>query len=177
MSMAVVCREGERSMAQRAGRVTCPKCGANNFDTVTSCWKCGTPMGAGATAMASVPMPQAVAPTYVERVPQPSPPVAYAPVAPTAPPTGDSGVARRAAIALALTIPWIGLPAGWIFMMIEDSRKQTIGRVCAVWSMISLIPHVALMVWLTQATAKSILPLLTAFLQGYLRASQNGGGM
>ncbi|HLK60455.1 MAG TPA: hypothetical protein VKU00_28090 [Chthonomonadaceae bacterium] len=163
-------------MAQRAGRVTCPKCGANNFDTVTSCWKCGTQIGAGGTVMAAAPMPVVSAPSYVERAPQSPPPLSYAPVAQAATPTGDSRVARRAAIALALTIPWIGLPVGWIFMMIEDSRKQSIGRVCANWSLVALIPHIALMVWMTMATASFMETFVKPFLTGYMRGISGGRG-
>src|ERR1041385_4297041 len=100
MSMAVVCREGGRGMAQRAGRIICPQCGANNFDTVTSCWKCGAPVGAGAPVTATAPILSA--PAYAERMPQQSQPIAYAPAMPPIT-TGDAGVARRAAIALALT--------------------------------------------------------------------------
>ena len=35
-------------MVQRAGRVTCPKCGANNFDTVTTCYRCQSSLITGA---------------------------------------------------------------------------------------------------------------------------------
>jgi hypothetical protein len=76
---------------------------------------------------------------------------------------GDPGSARRAAIALALTFPWIGLPVGWIFMMIEDARKQAIGRICAVWSLFALIFHLLLMFALTQMAmsyVRELLPLL-----------------
>jgi hypothetical protein len=161
-------------MAQRAGRITCPKCGANNFDTVTSCWKCGAPVGAGAPVAAAVPIP--AAPAYSERMPPQPQPIAYAPSASPAIPAGDSRVARRAAIALALTIPWIGLPVGWIFMMIEDSRKQAVGRVCAAWSMIALVLHLALMGWMTQASINYLInhlgPLINA-----MQRTQGGGGM
>ena len=32
-------------MASADGRIACPKCGANNFDTVTVCWKCNNVHG------------------------------------------------------------------------------------------------------------------------------------
>ena len=165
-------------MAQRAGRVTCPKCGANNFDTVTSCWKCGTPMGAGATAMAAAPMAQA-APPYVERPSSQQPQMmGYAPAMPSGVAAGDIGVARRAAIALALTIPWIGLPVGWVFMMIEDSRKQAIGRVCANWSMLGLVLHLVIMGWMTVASVNFLVHSIPdAMIQSLKsRAAQSGEG-
>ncbi len=79
--------------------------------------------------------------------------------------TGDPAVARRAAIALALTIPFIGLPVGWVFMMIEDRNKQAIGRVCAVWSMVGLVLHLFLTYFMVQGTVRAmssfLLPVLT----------------
>jgi hypothetical protein len=126
-------------MAQRAGRLTCPRCGANNFDTVTVCWKCGAALQAGASATMA-PMTSGMPPQAMERAPMASP-SAYAPAAAS----GDPAVAKRAAIALALVFPWIGLPVGWIFMMIEDHRRQAVGRVCAVWSAIALFFHLLLM--------------------------------
>ncbi len=69
-----------------------------------------------------------------------SPAPAYMP----APASGDFGVARRAAIWFALTLPFISLPVGWTFMMIEDHRRQAIGRICVVWSCIALIFHLLL---------------------------------
>src|SRR5690348_15859072 len=96
-----------------------------------------------------MPNPQPSAMPGVERAPLPQ--TDYRPVgavsAYSAAPAvaGDPGTARRAAILLALTIPWIGLPVGWIFMMIEDGRRQAVGRVCAIWSVIGLILHLFLM--------------------------------
>ena len=168
-------------MAQRAGRLTCPRCGANNFDTVTSCWKCGAPVGAaGMAPSAPAPTVNTPAPTaYVqERAPaaysQPAP-MSYTAPAPAI--TGDSGVARRAAIALALTIPFVGLPVGWVFMMIEDRNKQAIGRVCAVWSMIGLVLHLILTYFMVQGTVKmlgSLLPQVMAGAAASRRASPGG---
>lgn len=166
-------------MAQRAGRVTCPRCGANNFDTVTSCWKCGAPVGAGGGAQAApMPAPQAMpagsapasppAAYQQERAPAYSqPPVSYP--APTAVPTGDPGVARRAAIALALTIPFVGLPVGWVFMMIQDREKQAIGRVCAIWSMIALVLHLFLTYFLVQQSMRMITGILLPVISGAAR--------
>ena len=133
-------------MAQSSGRVTCPRCGANNFETVSTCWKCGAPLhgagGASSASAASAASAFAVG-QGTERAASASGPAVY--WTPPVATTGDSGVATRAAIALALTFPWIGLPVGWCFMMIEDRRKQAIGRICAVWSMIALVIHLVLL--------------------------------
>jgi hypothetical protein len=158
-------------MAQRAGRLTCPRCGANNFDTVTVCWKCGAALHAGAGA-AMAPMASGMPPQAMERAPMPSPSV-YAPAAAS----GDPAVAKRAAIALALVFPWIGLPVGWVFMMIEDHRRQTVGRVCAVWSTIALVFHL-LLLFVAAEAAGGILQLVFSKAADVAAQSGNraGGG-
>lgn len=168
-------------MAQRAGRLTCPKCGANNFDTVSACWKCGAVLNQGATPMS---VTQVVTPTgYTPERAQP-PPLAY-PVGPVQPAggayapqavSGDPNVAKRAAILLALTIPWIGLPVGWIFMMIEDHRKQSIGRICAAWSVVALLFHIVLMTWATQASIQYLVKFVLPLIQGLSHGGGLGGG-
>src|SRR4051812_27646918 len=118
-------------MAQTAGRLSCPRCGGNNFETVSARWKCGTTLS-GATSMAAPLTMPPMASAPIERQPQQYSTPAYSGQQYASAVTGDSGVAKRAAIALALVIPWVGLPVGWVFMMIEDSRKQAVGRVCVV---------------------------------------------
>lgn len=141
-------------MAQRAGRTVCPRCGANNFDHVATCWKCGVPLTA--SGMSPAPAPPPGGPTRDAYRAEARPEMrqeapGHAPPSYPLSSAGDSGVARRAAIALALTLPWIGLPVGWVFMMIEDSRKQSIGRLCATWSMVALVFHLLLMFALGQS--------------------------
>jgi len=165
-------------MAQRAGRITCPRCGANNFDTVTSCWKCGSPVGqmAGTPMPAAMPQPAAamppMSPSPVQYTQERAPAPAYQP-APM--PTGDSGVAKRAALALGLTIPFVGLPVGWVFMMIEDRNKQAIGRWCAMWSMIGLVLHLFVTWFMIQQSVPLMIQLLGAATKGMSR--QNPGGI
>ena len=167
-------------MAQRPGRITCPRCGANNFDTVTSCWKCSAPVGAAQAAPAAVLAPQQMpgqpfSPTAGQpatqygqerATPYAQPASTYYP---PAGPTGDTGVARRAALALALTIPFLGLPVGWIFMMIEDRNKQAIGRWCAAWSMVGLLLHFVLTFFLFQQSVPFMLRLLVPAMEGAAR--------
>lgn len=122
------------------------------------------------------PMGQAgYAPAAQEMPGRPAASAAYAPYVGYA--SGDSGVARRAAIALALTIPWIGLPVGWVFMMIEDSRKQAIGRVCAVWSMIALIFHLLIMFVMAQSAGSLLLKTLLPLVDALSKGQGGGGGM
>ncbi|HZP83179.1 MAG TPA: hypothetical protein VFB21_16170 [Chthonomonadaceae bacterium] len=150
-------------MAQRAGRVTCPRCGANNFDNVAVCWKCSAPLQA-AGGHSGYAAPPAMERPYAA-------PAAYAPMMPD----GDPAVAKRAAIALALVFPWLGLPIGWAFMMVEDRRKQAIGRFCAVWSAVALFFHFLLMYALT-ASAISMLRQVLPSVSGAMRGAGQGGG-
>ena len=167
-------------MAQRTERISCPRCGANNFDTVTACWKCGTALGSGAAAGISASLPPTVpAASYsVERAITPAQnpygsagaaaghPNTYMNAAPALPAaSGDTGLAKRAAFWLGVTIPWIGLPIGWVFMMIEDSRKQSIGRVCVLWSVIGLLFHLVLFFFMAQYSTRILVNLLVPFMK------------
>ena len=162
-------------MAQTSGRLTCPRCGANNFETVSACWKCSAPLNGAVsanTASAASAASASVGGYGAERAMNVSAPIAY--MSPPVVVTGDSGVATRAAIALALTFPWIGLPVGWVFMMLEDRRKQAIGRICAVWSMIALVVHLLVTFVLLQSAMSQILPILTGVIKA--RSESGGGG-
>lgn len=168
-------------MAQSAGRISCPRCGANNFNTVTACWKCGTALSSGASqqSLASA-VPVQPPGTASGRMPVGTvsygqeAPVSYAPSAPL--PDGDPGVAKRAAIALGLTIPFLGLPIGWTFMMIEDRRKQSIGRICATWSLIGLLIQLVGMYVLAQQSVPIMMRLLGPALDSAARRSGGGSG-
>lgn len=122
--------------AGTGGRWVCTQCGANNFETVANCWKCGTAQFRPTTS----PPPAYSTPPRSE-----TPSVLNSPVyaAPTSRNVldGDPAVAKRAALLLALTFPWLGLPIGWAFMMIEDQRRQAIGRYCAWVSFFGLLAH------------------------------------
>ncbi|HLJ55047.1 MAG TPA: hypothetical protein VKT77_08390 [Chthonomonadaceae bacterium] len=153
-------------MAQRAGRIACPRCGANNFDTVTSCWKCGAPVGSNGIAAPMQPVTAGTAP-----VAQPAPyaqerlasqaaysqpaPAAYSPA-----PAGDHSAAKRAAVAFALTIPFLALPVGWVFVMLEDRQKQAIGKWCVNWSVLGLVLHTILTYFLVQSSMSYLMRIL-----------------
>lgn len=168
-------------MVQRTGRVTCPKCGANNFDTVATCYRCqsslitgaqppaampgGTGMmtdRAGKSVPMNAPLPPAINPAMNAPMNAPGQSPMMAPPSQAYMPDyngGDPGVARRAAVLLALTIPFIGLPVGWAFMMMEDRKRQAIGRYCVNWSLIALVFHLLLSFVFVQSLA-SYLPMI-----------------
>ena len=108
------------------GRVSCTRCGANNFDTVTACWKCGESLGAGHSA----------APGYAGAPSQGAS-------------AADAGTPGRAALWLGLLFPYFGLPIGLAFMMCDDRRRQEVGRICILWSGISMVAHVLVGIALT----------------------------
>ncbi len=158
-------------MAQHAGRITCPRCGTNNFDNMTNCWKCNNPLVSGMGAASERAMaPAGYAPSPISERAFSAPVFS----------NGDPNVAHRAAIALALVIPWVGLPVGWVFMMIEDSRKQAVGRVCVVWSSIALFFHLLLMYAFAASAAsllrQVVLPAISGAVQNMNRGN-GGGGM
>jgi len=92
-----------------------------------------------------------------------------------APSTGDYGVARRAAIAFALTLPYISLPVGWTFMMIEDHRRQAIGRICVIWSCVALFFHLLLGFVAAQAIGPYLTSVIT--MMGKVAAQPQGRDM
>lgn len=145
-------------MGHQAARVTCPRCGANNFDSVSTCWKCQAPLSA------------ARPPVFQERS------LAVAPGA-AAMQSGDPSVARRAAVALGVAIPYVGLPVGWVFMMIEDQRKQEVGRICVYWSLISLVVQTVLMFIAAQAMVPFLMSALHALAGGAARGLPSGAGL
>ena len=176
-------------MAQGNGRVTCPKCGANNFDTVAACYRCSAPLGPGSVpaGRSNPPRPgQSAAPTspLASQMSMGSPMTANGPVAYPAPAyaapgvsaaDGDPRMARRAAVLLALTVPFLGLPIGWAFMMMEDQRRQTIGRFCATWSLIGLVFHLLLM-FVGMASLTSYLPAILKASQAVSASARSGQG-
>jgi hypothetical protein len=140
-------------MAQNSGRITCPRCGANNFDTVTVCWKCNAPLAAAPSAGTS-PAPSAHASAMRLG-------------------GGSAAASERAALWLGLLFPYFGLPVGLVFMMLDDDRKQHLGRICILWSCLALVLHIAFMV----VASIGMRELLYAMLQGVRGAASRGTGM
>ena len=154
-------------MTQSGGRITCPRCGTNNFNTVTACWKCGTALAAGRAmpAMAPAPLPNTPRQEYSS---------SYVP--PVMSVSGDPAVAKRAAFWLAVTFPYFGLPIGWAFMMVEDHKRQTIGKYCATWSIVALIFHCLFLFASIQVTMSRLLPFLMNTAASAQRGVGSGGG-
>jgi hypothetical protein len=42
---------------------------------------------------------------------------------------------------LGLLFPYFGIPIGLAFIMCEDRRRQEIGRICIMWSLLSTVVH------------------------------------
>jgi hypothetical protein len=170
-------------MATRAGRVVCPRCGANNFDTVSACWKCSAPLGAGAAGMAApapaipvapaAPMPAyATAPSYA--APAAAPEYAsYRPI-PAAVSTGNPALSNRSAFWLGMLMPYFGFPIGLAFMMCDDQRRQEVGRICVFWSIVSGVIHLLLM-FVSLLGMRQYFGFLMQTLQSTIKNS--GGGM
>jgi len=132
-----------------AGRVRCLYCGANNFPTSAACWQCSRPLKAmpsapagGLSASASAPMPGVL----------PAPAVRPLPSA--------SALAPKAAAALGMLFPLVGLPAGIIFLMLDDPRKTQLGWTLIVWSIVGTVLSVVPLL----LTLGPILALLRGFL-------------
>ncbi len=106
-----------------AGRVRCVYCGANNFPSSAACWQCSRPLR---TMPAPANGPAAL----------PSGPVSAAPSPGAAirPALAESPLAPKAAAALGMLFPFVGLPAGMIFLMLDDPRKTRIGWLLIGWS-------------------------------------------
>lgn len=149
-------------MTQSSGRITCPRCGANNFETVTSCWKCSTPLAAGAGGRGAITLASELNSESPRHIPD------------ARASTGDPDLANRAALYLALVIPFIGLPVGWVFMMIEDRRLQRVGKTCVIWSLAGLIFHILLFGAFSNMVVHQIGPLLK-IMSGAAGGSSAGG--
>lgn len=148
-------------MAIRGGRIVCPRCGANNFDTVTACWKCSAPLGG------APPGPLPATPAAPDR---PAYPQAMA--HPALQQAGSPAAASRAAMWLGLLFPYFGIPVGLAFIMCEDRRRQEIGRQCILWSLLATFIHL-LLLFVTVMGLRPYFDLLFNVLRGQL--SRPGG--
>ncbi len=175
-------------MASNGGRIPCPKCGANNFDTVSACWKCSASLGSGSAPATSQQM-QATQPVYASQSPQ-----VYANAAPSMqnqernqvyqpvaqpiyrPDDGDPKMAKRAALLLAFTLPFFGLPIGWTLMMIQNRKHQQIGRFCATWSLVAFFAHMILFGILAAGSTPLLMKILVPILEAQSKGSSGGSG-
>ena len=134
-----------------AGRVRCLYCGANNFPSSAACWQCSRPLKAmPATPPANAP--GALPPSFSSDL---------TPTSVSRPALAESPLAPKAAAALGMLFPYVGLPAGMIFLMLDDPRKTQLGWLLIGWSIAGTILSVASLavtlgpVW---AVLRSLLP-------------------
>jgi len=89
---------------------------------------------------------------------------------------GDPRAAQRAAVWLGLSLPYFGYPIGWAFIMMENHKRQAIGRACILWSTIGLIAHFVLMIFASAALTPMMIKLLSAAMSSQGGGSGGGGG-
>lgn len=118
-------------------RVVCSRCGVNNFATQAACWKCGAPLGPAAVGRpaAATGAPSPATPGLVL-----SPSVGRA--------DADPSVAPVAAAGLALLFPLVAVPAGLVFLMLDDRRKIELGKILLIWGVVATIAHMLVTAWL-----------------------------
>lgn len=112
------------------GRITCAKCGANNFETQAACWKCGTSLAAGGRDLGVGSSSGASSDV------RPLSPVAFAP-----PATVDPSVAHWVGVIGGLLLPICMLPVGLAFLMWDDKRKVEVGRTATIASLVGTLFH------------------------------------
>ena len=108
----------------------CLYCGANNFPASAACWQCSRPLkavSAGGSEQSASPLPG------------PLPGIGAVPRPLVSRPNSESGLAPKAAAALGLMFPVIGLPVGIVFLMLDDPRKTQIGWMTIGWSVLGTI--------------------------------------
>ena len=145
------------------GRIVCPRCGANNFDTQAACWKCGASLAPGAANAA--PTPGAASGGSGPGVS--ATPVAPVSARPYAPPV-DPGIAIWSAVALALLFPVFAVPVGIVFLMLDDRRRAEVGRVAILWGVVGTVFHTVVTGILVKQTVAQFMPLLGAATGGKL---------
>jgi hypothetical protein len=129
-------------------RIRCMYCGANNFPSSPTCWQCGRPLQslrpsepAAAGALLGYP---------------PSARAGQAAAQPILSPRSESALAAKAAATLGLMFPYIGLPVGIVFLMLDDARKTQLGWITIGWSVAGTVANGLLLIPLLS-------PVLTFF--------------
>lgn len=118
-----------------AGRIVCAKCGANNFDTQAACWRCGAALsGAGRSPASAPPRPAGSG-----AAPVTSPSAFDAPYRPAR--DADPAIAAWAAGALAFLFPFVAVPVGLVFLMLDDRRKIEVGKITLIAGTLFSLVH------------------------------------
>lgn len=144
--------------ATETGRRVCPRCGANNFDTQAACWKCGAGLVGSAPPVAPPVAPVASPPLR----PSASDVPGARPVTPARPATTpvDPAIANWTAIISSLLMPYIMLPVGVVFLMLDDKRKLEVGRITLIASVVGTILHTIAFAAFSAAVYQQLLPFL-----------------
>lgn len=114
-------------------RVRCLYCGANNFPASPACWQCGRKLQAARTGPSST---ASASPAARE---DPLLPAFSAPLSAKSFTGVNPALAGKAAAALGLIFPWVGLPVGIVFLMLDDERKVKLGWATIWWSVLGTI--------------------------------------
>jgi len=123
-------------------RLVCPKCSANNFNTQAACWQCGAGLRGNG-------VPSAMRAADGAGTPSPTP-LPLTPARPDSIPS-DPAVAVWAAILLALFFPYVAVPVGIVFLMLDDRRKAEIGRIALVAGIVFTIAQSLVMTFFIKA--------------------------
>jgi uncharacterized membrane protein len=129
-------------------RVVCRQCGSNNFATQAACWKCGTALAAAVSSALT-----------------PSPVAASALPAPQA----ESPTALWSSLFLGILFPFIAIPVGFIFLMLDDRRKAQIGWWNLLFGTVGTILNVVV-------TMAMISPMLMGLIRSNPLLRGTGGG-
>lgn len=115
-------------------RVRCLYCGANNFPASPTCWQCGRKLQAARTEPSVAASAASPAAREDAGLPAFSAPLAQKSLGGVNP-----ALAGKAAAALGLIFPWVGLPVGIVFLMLDDERKVKLGWATIWWSVLGTI--------------------------------------
>ena len=88
---------------------------------------------------------------------------------------GNPSTANRAAFWLGMLMPYFGLPIALAFMMCDDRRRQEVGRICLIWSLISGVIHLLLMFVSLIGMREYLMMALKAAQAGANRGGMGGG--
>jgi hypothetical protein len=142
-----------------AARIRCLYCGASNFPSVAACWQCGRPLR---------PLPSVTAATSTLGG-QPTYSKAATPTRGSGAAEEDGKLAVKAAVTLGLMFPYVAIPVGMVFLMLDDDRKTRLGWITIGWSLAGTAASI-LLFFLTLAP-------LFAVLKALVPQTGHGGGL
>jgi hypothetical protein len=72
----------------------------------------------------------------------------------------EPALAVWSAIALAFLFPGVAVPAGLIFLMLDDRRKAEIGRILLIWGIVFSLLHLLVTAWWLRGMYEQVRPFL-----------------